>query len=240
MKPVQATEENYTELLTAYEFFNDRLFDGKLPGCLITMQRNKRTLGYYSMDRFVNRTGSRADEIAMNPMYFAARDISEAMQTLVHEMCHQWQRHFGTPSRGRYHNREWGDRMESIGLMPSSTGRPGGKKRGDQMMDYPIEGGLFEKACDELVTNDFTITWLDRFATIPNGGTGADAETISDLEDVGVVFGPTGQPGPGGKPTRVKYAHPCAELDGKIINIWGKPGLNVNCGDCGLGFLPLD
>ena len=67
-----------------------------------------------------------------------------------------------------------------------------------------------------------------------------DAETISDLEGVGVVFGPTGQPGPGGKPTRVKYAHPCTELDGKTVNLWGKPGLNVNCGDCGLGYLPVE
>src|SRR6266852_3158095 len=33
------TEQAYTELQHAYDFFNTRLFDGHLPPCLITMQR---------------------------------------------------------------------------------------------------------------------------------------------------------------------------------------------------------
>lgn len=33
--------------------------------------------------------------------------------------------------------------MEMIGLMPSDTGKEGGKKTGKSMADYAIEGGLF-------------------------------------------------------------------------------------------------
>jgi len=37
--------------------------------------------------------------------------------------------------------------MESIGLMPSDTGEPGGKRTGQRMSDYPIEGGAFYLQC---------------------------------------------------------------------------------------------
>jgi len=40
------TRQNYAELQTAYEHFNAALFAGKLPSCLITLQREKRTCGY--------------------------------------------------------------------------------------------------------------------------------------------------------------------------------------------------
>ena len=73
-------------------------------------------------------------------------------------MVHQWQAHHGTPGRGRYHNDEWADKMERIGLMPSSTGQPGGRRTGDHMADYAIEGGRFLKACKELVTEEFRIS----------------------------------------------------------------------------------
>ena len=45
-----------------------------------------------------------------------SRPIEESMGTLVHEMVHFWQQEFGTPSRRGYHNREWADKMEALGL----------------------------------------------------------------------------------------------------------------------------
>nr|WP_227543308.1 hypothetical protein [Klebsiella pneumoniae] len=39
--------------------------------------------------------------------------------------------------------------MESIGLMPSSTGRPGAKV-GQKINDYPIHGGRFQRVTLEL------------------------------------------------------------------------------------------
>ena len=99
------TVETYAELQAAFDHFNARIFDGKLPACLITLQRNKRTYGYYSHDRLVcGETGELTAEIAMNPSYFVARTIRETLSTLVHEMVHQWQYHYGKPGRRGYHN----------------------------------------------------------------------------------------------------------------------------------------
>jgi predicted SprT family Zn-dependent metalloprotease len=136
---------------------------GAAPSCLITLQREKRTFGYFSAARFASLDGSTTDEIAMNPTYFAVVPIIETLQTQVHEMTHLWQHHFGKPGRGRYHNEEWARKMESIGLMPSSTGQPGGARTGDSMADYAVEGGRFLAACHELLTANFTLSWYDRF-----------------------------------------------------------------------------
>lgn len=119
------------------------------------MQREKRTYGYFACERFVNGAGERSDEIAMNPAYFAVVPPAEVMQTLVHEMVHLWQFHFGKPGRRGYHNKEWAAKMEEVGLMPSNTGKEGGRKVGEKMADYIILGGSFEAVCDRLLTGRF-------------------------------------------------------------------------------------
>lgn len=131
------TAQAYAELQAAFDHYNRELFGGELPPCLITMQREKRTYGYFSSERFVHRHDrSKTDEIAINPSYFAVVPLLEVLQTLVHEMVHAWQFHFGKPGRRGYHNKEWADKMEAIGLMPSSTGKPGGARTGEKMADY--------------------------------------------------------------------------------------------------------
>ena len=158
------TAETYSELQTAYDFFNGILFGESLPPCLITLQREKRTYGYFSSKRFVgSKSGQMVDEIAMNPSYFAIRSVEETLSTLVHEMAHLWQFHFGKPGRRGYHNKEWGAKMDSIGLCPSNTGQIGGKRTGEKMSHYIIEGGAFHAACSQLMTEAFTLSWFDRF-----------------------------------------------------------------------------
>ena len=72
--------------------------------------------------------------------------------TLAHEMAHAWQYHFGKPSaEAGYHNVEWGTKMEEIGLMPSNTGEPGGKRTGQQMTHYIVEDGPFAEAASDLL-----------------------------------------------------------------------------------------
>lgn len=196
------TLQAYAELQEAYDHYNEALFDGALPFCLITMQREKRTYGYFSPERFVHRKDkSKTDEIAMNPSYFGVIPPLEIMQTLVHEMAHLWQFHFGKPGRRGYHNKEWADKMESIGLMPSSTGRPGGKRTGEKMADYAIKGGLFLQATAELDERGFFISWLDRFppATSPvamllsQGSAGPSAQSFAEVDtDYSDEFDPVG------------------------------------------------
>lgn len=234
------TVENYSDLQKAYDFFNERLFSGSLPECLITLQREKSTMGYFSAARFYHVvSGVKTDEIALNPSYFSCHPPVEIFQTLVHEMAHLWQHHHGDPGRGRYHNKEWADMMESIGLMPSSTGKPGGDRTGDRISDYPIEGGPFLQAYNELVTDEFMIRWYDRFpardhfnAAVESGEFYGD---IADLVEAGIVV----QEDTGAlaitqnKTNRVKYT--CRSCES---NVWGKPLLNVICGDCNVSYEP--
>jgi hypothetical protein len=161
------TDQIYSrELSNAFLYFNRALFDAKLPQCLITLPRRKRTYGYFSPRRFENGIGQVIDEIALNPDHLKRGD-RETLSTLVHEMVHAWQHHYGRPSRTSYHNRQWADKMESVGLMPSDTGVPGGKRTGQNVSHYIVDGALFDRACKILLDGGFAISW--KSATAPEG-----------------------------------------------------------------------
>ena len=158
------TGQLYPELQRAYAFFNARLFEGALPSVLITLQRRPHTEGYWSAQRFANRDGTRAGELALNPCYFAVRSLVVILSTLVHSQVHVWQTYFGKPGRRGYHNREWADKMLALGLHPSSTDRPGGAQTGEHVGHYIVPDGPFERAAAQLIAQDeFALTWYDRF-----------------------------------------------------------------------------
>lgn len=206
MKP---TQETYSALQKAYEHFNRALFDGILPECLITLQRKeKRVHGYFWSQRFEEiHSGAKTDEIAINPQHIKQRSIEEVLSTLAHEMTHQWQSHCGTSPRKAYHDKQWAQKMESIGLMPSDTGQVGCKKTGQSMTHYIIAGGLFEQVCASLLSDGFKLAWgeiglnLDGDQTAKGGGSN--------------------------KSTRAKFTCPNCQA-----NAWGKPTLHLICGDC--------
>ncbi len=109
------------------------------------MQRHRGAYGYFAPQRFGSVDGSTVtDEIALNPMHFPERDERATLSTLVHEQAHIWQQHFGKPSRGGYHNKEWGTKMKQLGLHPSSTAAPGGKETGQSVSHYIIDGGAYD------------------------------------------------------------------------------------------------
>ncbi len=239
------TEEAYAELQQAYDFYNAALFDGALPACLITFQRQKKTMGFFSSKRFGRRDGSMSDEIAMNPEYFAVVPMIDVLQTLAHEMTHQWQAHFGKPSRACYHNAEWADKMEGIGLMPSSTGRPGGKRVGQLMSDYVIAEGEFARATAALLDTGFLISWLDRYPArmpaAPEGDHSAPSSTANAATEGFAGIPPAAfvapthtaasayieSPKTGNRSHRSKYTCPSCGLAA-----WGRPGLLIACVSC--------
>lgn len=159
------TEALYGGLNRAYDWFNARLFEGRLPGAIITLQRHKPCIGYYKQGRFNSRGNATAelDEISLNPSYFGVFPVIDTMSTLVHEMAHQEQHHFGKPSRGGYHNGEWADMMVRVGLMPSSTGRADGTRTGPRVTHMIVTGGVFEMAAKQLLDSYFLLQWYDRF-----------------------------------------------------------------------------
>jgi hypothetical protein len=159
--------EEYQGFQAAYRYFANELFaDVNMPDVLITLQRKANTNGYYHHQVFEGRDGERrTSELALNPRHFKTRSDEDILGTLVHEMVHCWQHHFGNQvSRDGYHNEEWADKMEAIGLMPSSTGEYGGKRKGQGMSHYIIDDGPFVVACRKLLGGGFRLNWqsLDR------------------------------------------------------------------------------
>lgn len=239
------TEETTVALIRAYDFFNRALFDSGLKPCMLLLQREKHTRGYFIDNRFIRQHDRRrADEIALNPSYFASSPIEDVLSTLVHEMVHMWQQQTGKPGRGRYHNKEWAAMMEKVGLCPSATGLPGGAKTGDRMSHYIVTGGRFIQTCRSLLDQGFTIPWLDRYPIFPRAGGSVSAAGEADdeirfqpmtaedlssppiaageMEDI-MVLEPR-------KQTRSKYTCP-----GCGINLWGGRKLYVKCGLCNKG-----
>lgn len=208
----------------AFDHFNEVLFDGQLPQCLITLRTFGKARGYFSGGRFV-AIGDDVEivhEIALDPKQFMDRTALEVLSTLAHEMAHAWQHDFGKPSRNGYHNKEWGSKMKDIGLYPSDTAQPGGKETGQRVSHYIVEGGRYETVATEwLKTADFKGTdwsdvegWLDlspskRKALLPTGAAG----TLPTRK------APTGKSG-----KRTKYS--CVACG---TNAWGKGGIRLYC-----------
>jgi len=112
--------------------------------------------------------------------------------------------------------------MIAVGLMPSTTGKPGGKIAGQGMRDYPIENGVFLKALDKVP---------DRLE-FPFISTEAEAKYMVMISDgSGSPAGTQAVPAPT-KKNKVKYTCPTCQT-----NVWGKADLNLICGDCEEGFL---
>jgi hypothetical protein len=157
------TQQVYGVLHAGFTFFNNALFDGRIPDCLITLQRDRSAYGYFAASRVASIGGTARviDEIALNPAHFVVRTAKETFSTLVHEMTHCEQRHFGTPSFYGYHNLEWVGLMRRVGLEPSDTGAPGGKPTGRRVSHFVIADGLFDHAYRVFEASGLTIGWGD-------------------------------------------------------------------------------
>lgn len=170
---VDHTKRAYLGLSDAYTHFNRHLFKGALPTCLITMQRKKNMRGYFWKGKFQNGATT-TDELALNPAEYEGRTPEEVLSTLVHEMVHVWQHHFGTPTNG-YHNAEWAAKMKEVGLYPSKTGKPNGKETGQQVTHYILKDGRFTSVCKLFLKQGTLVLYKDAFGE----GKHAKAKTAS-------------------------------------------------------------
>jgi hypothetical protein len=203
--PTDPTTRTYSGLTDAYGFFNARLFAGRLPPCLITMQRKSKAYGYFAGRRFTTPDHTEVtDEIALNPRHFAERSTEETLATLVREMVHLQQQHFGTPSRPGYHNRQWAGMMRAVGLIPTATGEPGGKQTGQQVGHCIEPSGRFALACAELIEElGFSVPYVEL----------RDAAERAARE----------------RKAASKTRHTCPSC---AANAWAKPGTQLTCGVC--------
>ncbi|MDM1399011.1 SprT-like domain-containing protein [Myroides odoratimimus] len=250
MKP---TQEFYDFFQYLFDKFNENLFDNTLPQCLIVITRKNKTFGYYSSRRWANNENTYTDELAINPLYFNRYPFIEILQTIVHEMCHLWQQHNGNPSQRTYHNKEWADKMESIGLIPSTTGKKGGKRTGQNMMDYPSDTGAFIMTCIDIIYDPIIKNlWFDKTRNNPvpfNNEINIDTNsttfnenkeamyllysiydannfTEADLDTEQDSEEIEESENTADKKNKVKYTCDCG------FNVWGKPDLKILCQEC--------
>lgn len=239
------TLAQYQALQRAYDHFNAALFEGKLPPCLITLRSSHRHYGYHHARRFVNLQGEQMDELGLHPGFFTLRSPEETLSTLVHEMVHHWQEHFGRPSKGNPHNREWAAKMRSVGLEPTSTGLPQGRDTGHRVSHYIRPDGPFLRTCRELLQQGFALPWFDRHAPMEPGHNAVRQEALKEagvalelapppvavLEQATAPDAPATviPPMPRQASERVKYQ--CA---GCGMKAWAKPELDIRCGQCEL------
>lgn len=217
------TLEVYGEGQLVYDYLNKRLFGGQLPNCIITLTRRSRMLGYFSGDIFENQLGELTHEISLNPAYFRERGDADTLSTLAHEMCHLWRHVLGPPNRcggkgaAGYHDLVWAGKMEEIGLLPTDTGRPGGKKTGYRVTHLIVESGPFDLASRDLLISGFAFNWRDRppVRNKPSGGSNGDDATVTTVSSK--------------KKDRLKFT--CTRCE---LNAWAKPAARLICGKCDL------
>jgi hypothetical protein len=205
MKPT----EEYFAYQRAFDYFNGELFGGRLPPCLITLQRRRNTRGYFSRLGIAARNNYtlRTNEIALNPDTFVGYNDKDILSTVVHEMTHLWQAHEGKPGRRGYHNRQWAREMMRLGLRPISFDQPG-KMTGQRVSHAIVPGGLFDEAADRLLTTGFCLRWQSAVALVPEGK-GATLLAVVP------------------KRNKVQYTCPGCEQ-----NAWAKPAARLICGFC--------
>jgi hypothetical protein len=231
------TKEQAEAFMMIYKYMNEKLFSGILPDIMLSMTKESRTVcGYFSPNTWVKKDRI-THEIVINRIHETNIIPEMIVQTLVHEMVHLWQFEYGNPSRNGYHNLEWANKMESIGLIPSSTGEPGGKKCGQRMADYVEKGGKFSSAYDAM-PKEYLLPWYDAHVVqrirqqVRNSGEAsgeykeengqkwtekpilADAPPLNEIRERSVK-------------NKSKYSCPCG------YNVWGKPGILIICGTCG-------
>ena len=219
------TKKQFEAFENAYIYFNVVLFKKELPPVILNLSRKSKAMGFVAPFRWraANTDGSdresRLHELSINPQILAM-DLIEVYSTLVHEQCHIWQHTHGNPSRPGYHNKEFAEKMISVGLMPSTTGKPGGKTVGQSMSDYPIEGGPFLAALHAM-PEPFKMP----FISIEGD------KIVRMMNIVKEALGPDGPAAPTetAPPKKNKVKYRCETCKS---NVWGKPDLKIICGEC--------
>lgn len=111
----------------------------------LTFAPKANSAGYFAPNRNVGRGGASVAPhlVNLNPDHFIEATDERVASVLAHELVHLWRHENGPRSRGGYHDKLWAAKMKSIGLMPSSTGAPGGRETGSKMNHYVLAGGPF-------------------------------------------------------------------------------------------------
>jgi len=209
MNSTDPTNAQFAAYRAMWAYFNTVLFGGALGDVILNFSRLARSLGFFAPERWRDVGDQVTHEISLNPAHLKRDNAKDAASTLVHEMAHLWRHGQPNPPRNGYHDRQWADKMESLGLMPSSTAAPGGARVGYRMSHYLIPGGAFERAFERMPAGCH-LPWT----------CGIDDEARGDKKAKKAKK-------EAARKVKVKYSCPGCEL-----NVWGRGGLRLRCEDC--------
>ena len=100
-----------------FNYYNERLFQGKLPDCRINICREEGAAEFFTSERLKGTRWERIYEINLTAHDLALKTI-EWHAVLVHNMVHLWQFVFGTPAdEPGYHNEEYVQKLEELGFI---------------------------------------------------------------------------------------------------------------------------
>ena len=144
------TESQYIFFQNLYCCYNENLFEGKLPDCQINLCRKKDTPGFFTSKRWIGGQHKVIHEINLNPLDLEKETI-QWHANFVYYMVHLWQYEFGKPPKeAGYHNKEFVKKMEEIGFIVESIGKPGGKKTGRKISWLTELVGLFYRTYNKI------------------------------------------------------------------------------------------
>jgi hypothetical protein len=149
-EPRPFTPELHLKMQAAVDHF--KVLIGVRSDAHLTFAPKANSAGHFAADRYVGLDGASIapHQINLNPDHFVDETDKEVASTLAHELVHLWRHENGPPLKRAYHDKLWAAKMKSIGLMPSSTGAPGGRETGAKVSHYILAGGPFEQAFAEL------------------------------------------------------------------------------------------
>ena len=113
------------ELYRIFGILNRDKFDGELTEPVITIQKTKgRTLGHFTLDRtWKDKNNEESEEtsyyeINVNPRWFNTRTPADVAETLLHEMCHYYNKVNDIKDcSGNVHNKKFKASAEKVGLI---------------------------------------------------------------------------------------------------------------------------
>lgn len=128
--PATRSQQLYTELYRAFDFFNNAFAENKLPKVVITIQESGRrnAYGWFGNGFWTDRlAGDSVPEINLSAEYLS-RGADGLLETLLHEMAHLWNatvENVKDCSSGQYHNKKFKIAAERFGLKVERDGTRG-------------------------------------------------------------------------------------------------------------------
>ena len=127
-----------------FNYYKNTLFQGILPECYIEFSTKVGLYGIFFSNQWVDLKQKYIHEIILNPEILSLKSI-EFHAIIVRNMVFLWLYMHGIHSRPNYLNKKAAQKLEEFGIIPSSTGAPGGKKIGQSILQYINYNGIFAK-----------------------------------------------------------------------------------------------